>query len=154
MKIMIILSLVFFNFDALGEKQTKTAIIYNAELAEKLGADEYGMKMYVMAFLKKGPNRDQTDEVAQALQKAHMQNIQRMAKNGDLVLAGPFGENNIGMQGIYIFNVSTVAEAEALTATDPAIKAGRLVMELIPWYGSAAIMQVNEVGLTLAKKSF
>ena len=113
---------------------------YNAKLAQQLGADEYGMKMYVMAFLKKGPNRNQSAEEAQALQQAHMQNIQRMAKSGELVLAGPFGANDHGMQGIYIFNVSTTAEAEALTATDPAIKAGRMLMELIHWYGSAAIM--------------
>jgi len=82
-----------------------------------------------------------------------MANIMRMAKDGDLVLAGPFAANDQGMQGIYIFNVKTVAEAEALTATDPAIKAGRLVMELIPWYGSAAVMQVNELHQTLAKIS-
>lgn len=100
-----------------------------------------------------GPNRDQSEEEAAELQKAHMANIMRMAKDGDLVLAGPFAANDQGMQGIYIFNVKTVAEAEALTATDPAIKAGRLVMELIPWYGSAAVMQVNELHQTLAKIS-
>ncbi len=59
----------------------------------------------VMAFLKKGPNRDQSPDEAAQLQQAHMANIKRMAENGDLVLAGPFGANELGMQGIYIFNV-------------------------------------------------
>ncbi len=127
---------------------------FNHALAEKLGADDYGMKMYVMAFLKKGPNRNHTPEAAAELQQAHMANIKRMAESGELVLAGPFAENDTGIQGIYIFNVTTIAEAERLTNTDPAIQAGRLVMELIPWYGSAALMQVNEIGATLAKKSF
>ena len=31
---------------------------YDAALAAKLKADENGMKVYVMAFLKAGPNRD------------------------------------------------------------------------------------------------
>ena len=54
------------------------------------------------------------------------------------MLAGPF-EDSGELRGIYIFDVRTVAEAEALTKTDPAIQAGSLVMELHPWYGSAAL---------------
>jgi hypothetical protein len=55
------------------------------------------------------------------------------------------------LRGIYIFDVATVAEAEALTRTDPAIQAGQLVMELHPWYGSAALMMVNEVHAKIQK---
>jgi hypothetical protein len=58
------------------------------------------------------------------------------------------------IRGIYIFNVSTIEEARQLTATDPAIKAGRLVMELHPWYGSAALKQVNTLHVSIAEKSF
>ncbi len=42
-------------------------------------------------------------------------------------------------RGIYIFDVRSVEEAKKLMETDPAIKAGSLVMELHPWYGSAAL---------------
>ena len=35
---------------------------FNPELATQLGADDYGMKKYTMAFLKKGPNRDISPE--------------------------------------------------------------------------------------------
>jgi hypothetical protein len=45
-----------------------------------------------------------------------------------------------------------VAEAEALTRTDPAIQAGSLVMELHPWYASAALMMVNDVHTRIEKK--
>jgi len=117
---------------------------YDAALAAKLKADEYGMRVYVMALLKAGPNRNRTPEEARRLQAAHMANINRMAAEGKLVLAGPF-EDDGNLQGIYIFDVRTVAEAEALTRTDPAIQAGSLVMELHPWYGSAALMMVNEI---------
>lgn len=127
---------------------------YNEALAQELGADDYGMKMYVMAILKAGPNQDQTPEEAAKLQQAHMENIGRMAKSGDLVVAGPFAKNELGFRGIYVFNVKTIEEAKSLTESDPAIQAGRLAMELIPWYSSAALMQVPEVATTLAKKSF
>ncbi len=52
------------------------------------------------------------------------------------------------VSGIYIFNVETVKEAKKLTETDPVIIFGSLVMELKPWYGSAALMEVNEIHKT------
>ncbi len=124
---------------------------YNAEKAKKYGADDYGMKKYVFAFLKRGPNRSLPEEEANALQAAHLRNIGKMAKEGKLVLAGPFFGND-DLRGVYIFNVPTLEEAKQLTETDPAIKAGSLVMELKEWYGSAALMEVNEIGLSLMKK--
>ncbi|MFC3195394.1 YciI family protein [Marinicella sediminis] len=127
---------------------------YDEQLAQKLGADEYGMKMYVMALLKSGPNRPEDVDRARALQQAHMENIKRLASEKVLVLAGPFGANDADLRGIYVFDVQTIEEARTLTESDPAIQAGSLVMELIPWYGSAALMQVNELSLKLAKKSF
>jgi uncharacterized protein YciI len=117
---------------------------YDSTYAAALGADEYGMKAYVMAFLKAGPNRDMDSAQAAELQRGHMDNINRMAEEGKLVLAGPFLHDG-DLRGIYVFNVATVEEAEALTNTDPAIQAGSLVMELIPWYGSAALMDVNNL---------
>ena len=127
-----------------------TANAFDSVLAEKLGADEYGMKSYVMAFLKAGPNRDQDSATAVELQKAHRANISRLADEGKLVLAGPFLDDG-EIAGIFIFNVATVEEAKQLTESDPAIKAGRLVMELHPWYGSAALVQVNDLHKVLKK---
>ena len=124
---------------------------YDAALAAKLGADDIGMKTYVMAFLKAGPNRNRPREEAQKLQAAHRANINRLAAEGKLVLAGPFADDGV-LRGIYIFDVKTVAEAEALTNSDPAIQAGQLVMELHPWYGSAGLMMVNDIHSRIEKK--
>jgi len=123
---------------------------YDAALAARLKADDEGMRTYVMAFLKAGPNRERPSDEAQKLQAAHRANIRRLAAEGKLVLAGPFADNG-ELRGIYIFDVATVAEAETLTRTDPAILAGQLVMELHPWYGSAALMMVNEVHSKIQK---
>ena len=129
----------------------ETLIKYDSTMAYEFGADEYGMKQYVMAFLKRGPNRSQDSTTAANLQRAHLDNITRLANEGKLVLAGPFLDNG-ELRGIYIFNVKSVDEAKQLTDTDPAIKAGRLVMELHPWYGSAALMNVNDLHKKLSKK--
>jgi len=132
--------------------QEQAEPIYDEKLASELGADNYGMKQYVIAFLKAGPNRDMDEDEAIKIQRAHLDNIRRMAESGDLVLAGPFMDDG-EISGIYLFNVSTIEEARSLTETDPAIEAGRLQMELHPWYGSAALLKVNEIHASISKES-
>lgn len=125
---------------------------YDSLLAKKLGSDDYGMKAYVMAFLKAGPSRDLDSSAAAQLQEAHLKNIFRMADEGKLIVAGPFLDDT-DIRGIYIFDVPTVEEAKKLTETDPAIKAGSLVMELHPWYGSAALPLLLPIHKKLEKKA-
>jgi uncharacterized protein YciI len=146
----IICSIIVFIITGCSENN-KDSSAYDEQLSLKLEADEYGMRRYVIAFLKAGSNRGQDSTTAMQLQKAHLDNITRLADEGKLVLAGPFLENQ-ELRGIYIFAVSTVEEARELTATDPAIKEGRLVMELHPWYGSAALMKLNNIHKKLSKK--
>jgi uncharacterized protein YciI len=151
----VILSFALFMACGKQEQNTsnfKVASGYDSIMAQKYGADDYGMKQYVMAFLKRGTNDTISKERSATLQKAHLENIQRMAKEGKLVVAGPFLDRG-DLRGVYIFNVTSVEEAKALTETDPAIKANTLSMELKPWYGSAALMLVNEYHEKFSKKS-
>ncbi len=152
--VIVVIAVCFLS--ACGSKSEESSITpkpkdsYDAGLAQKLGADDYGMRQYVMAFLKAGPNRDQDEDEAIRLQKAHRENIRRLASEGKLALAGPFMDDG-EFRGIFVFNVATIEEARALTESDPAVKAGRLALELHPWYGSAALMQVNETHKKLTK---
>ncbi|WP_105102342.1 YciI family protein [Microbulbifer pacificus] len=148
----LILTLMSLSTGALSAEVTKEKPAFDPQLAKELGADEYGMHKYVMALLKAGPHRDQDPGTAAELQRAHMANIQRLADEGVLVLAGPFLDG-VELRGIYVFDVDTVEEAQKLTETDPAVQAGRLVMELHPWYGSAALKKINQLHGTLAKQS-
>ncbi|MEP4532007.1 MAG: YciI family protein [Cyclobacteriaceae bacterium] len=125
---------------------------YDSLMAAKVGADQYGMRKYVMAFLKAGPERSQSKAEADSIQRAHLNNIKAMAEDGKLVLAGPFMDNS-EIRGIYIFAVESIEEAEKLTKTDPAIVSGRLVMDLRPWYGSAGLMKINEIHSQISKIS-
>jgi uncharacterized protein YciI len=114
---------------------------YDEALVKKLGADEFGMKNYVLVILKTGENKTTDKEELNKLFRGHMENIQRLVKEGKLIVAGPFGDNNLTWRGLFIFDVETVEEARELVQTDPAVKAKLFDVDLVPWYGSAALKE-------------
>lgn len=85
-----------------------------------------------LAFLERGSFTPPSKEAAEELQKAHLANINRLAEMKKLIVAGPFGDNG-QLRGIFVFKVGSLEEAKLLTETDPAVKAGRLVLDLHPW---------------------
>ncbi len=111
---------------------------YHKALADSLGSDEYGMKMYVLVILKTG-SATFDKKITDSLFNGHMANIARLASEGKLVVAGPLKQNDKNYRGIFIFNVKTIEEANKLLITDPAVNAKILDSELYEWYGSAAL---------------
>ena len=135
-------------------KQATPKVKYDAKLAKKLGADEYGMKNYVFVILKTGPKSGEIKgKELDDIFAGHMANIGRLANESKLAVAGPFGKNDKGYRGLFIFNVATVEEAQELVETDPAVKAGILIAEMTPWYGSASLMVTPEIHKKIAKKN-
>lgn len=127
---------------------------YDAELARQLGADEYGMKNYVLVILKTGPNdaavkgKEREDIFA-----GHLANIRRLGDEGKLVVAGPFGKNENAFRGLFILNVAGIEEAQKIAATDPAVKAGVFVLDFYPWYGSASLMATPGIHKKISKRN-
>lgn len=89
-QIIIILNLLFCMHDIQAQ-----ATGYDSTLARRLGADEYGMKSYVLVLLKKGPYTAKNKVESDSLFRGHMDNMNRLANEGKLVLAGPFGKNEL-----------------------------------------------------------
>lgn len=86
-----------------------------------------------LAFLVRGDKwTPEKTPATEAIQKAHMDNINRLAESKKLVVAGPFGDNGT-LRGIFVFRVNSIEEARELAATDPAVKAGRLALQIHPW---------------------
>ena len=135
-------------------KSNAVNLQYDAELAKTLGADEFGMKNYVIVILKTGPRDVEfKGKERDTIFTGHMANIGRLAEDGKLAVAGPFGKNNKGFRGMFIFNVATVEEAQKLVETDPAVKSGILIADMTPWYGSASLMATPEIHKKISKAS-
>jgi uncharacterized protein YciI len=129
------------------------AAVYDAALAKRLGADEHGMRHYVLVILKTGPKRMPEGKERDAMFAGHFANIGRLAKEGKLAVAGPFSDDPAGWRGLFVFAVDDVDEARRLTETDPVIRNGEMVAEYHSWYGSAATMLVAELHEKLTPKT-
>lgn len=145
---LLVFGLLSFSAFAQDSKKPKNPK-FDKKLAQRLGADKNGMKQYVFATLKRGTKKFEEAERATLL-KGHMEFINSTAKAGKLVLAGPFGDDK-DVRGIYIFDLRTVEEAQKMIEADPSIKAGLFEVELRPWYGTAALMEVLKIHETITE---
>jgi uncharacterized protein YciI len=143
--LILIVILSYVNFYA------QDTVVFNENLAKSLKSDEFGMKKYVFCILKTGTNTTATKEERTKFFEGHMANINKLADDGKLVLAGPFMKNDRNYRGIFIFNVETLEEAQILVNLDPAVQAKIFEAELTPWYGSAAIQEVSKIHKTIQK---
>ena len=112
---------------------------FAARFARAQSEPKYKMTNYVVGLLRKGPRwtAESTPET-KAIQAGHMENIRKMASDGKLVVAGPFSDN-ADLRGMFIFHGPSMDEARTLVDADPAVKAGRLVVDLHPWFAGAGL---------------
>ena len=98
-------------------------------------ADTVLMQQYFIAFLKRGPNRAHSKAETDSLQNLHLQHLGRMYELGYADISGPFGDDG-EIRGITIYNTPTLEMADSLARLDPMVKAGRLVIEIHPWWAA------------------
>lgn len=124
---------------------------YDEALATKFGADEYGMRRYVLVILKTGPSPLPAGPERDEMFRGHFANMKRLSEQGLLVLAGPL-DGVDGWRGLFVFAVADIEEARKLAATDPVLIRGEMVAEYHRYYGSAALIGLGAVHERLGKK--
>lgn len=109
------------------------------EKGSSWGAPPPGMAVYYMGILRRGPSwtPEKTPET-ERIQAGHMAHIRAMAETGKLVGAGPFGDDG-EIRGLFIFRTDSLEEATRLAGADPAVKAGRLKLDIHPWWGPVGV---------------
>jgi uncharacterized protein YciI len=95
---------------------------------------------FIFGFLMIGPTTTHTPAQVKEIQAGHLAYMDELHKQGKLVAAGPFGDGS-DFRGIVIYRVKNVEEAKQLAAKDPAVKAGRLVIDARPWMTFKGILK-------------
>ena len=111
-----------------------SSVVLFAQQAKPMN-EAYDMKTYYLVFLKKGPNRTQDSVTTAKIQEQHLAHLTKMHEDKKMCLAGPLMDN-IDIRGICVYNTATQEEAKNLAESDPAVKSGRLVVEIHPWYSA------------------
>ena len=135
---------------AFADSPPATRPAYDASLAKALGANENGMRGYVLVILKTGPNRVPNGPERDEMFKGHFANINRRAEEGTLVMAGPL-DGADGWRGMFIFAVTSIDEAKTLVATDPVVIKGEMVPEYHTLYSTAGLVAIPEMHKKLVK---
>jgi uncharacterized protein YciI len=94
----------------------------------------------VVGFLMRGPNSQQPESELQTIQNGHLAYMSTLQRQGKLLVAGPFQDDSV-WSGIVMYRVGSVDEAKQLAAGDPAVKAGRLVIDAHPWVTFKGILK-------------
>jgi uncharacterized protein YciI len=124
---------------------------YDAELAKSLGGNDNGMRSYVLVILKTGPRKMPEGDARKDMFKGHFANMERLAKDKKLALAGPL-DGVDGWRGVFVMAVPDIEQAKTLVDTDPVIVNGEMVAEYHKFFSSAGLMMVNEVHNKIIKK--
>jgi uncharacterized protein YciI len=95
--------------------------------------EEMTMQKYFIVFLKSGPERSQNSEEAARLQQEHLQYLGNLYEEGVIVLNGPTGDAG-DIRGFSVYSTATIEDAERLASSDPMVQAGRLEVEVKPWW--------------------
>jgi uncharacterized protein YciI len=87
-------------------------------------------KTYSFVFLHKKESVEQMPkEQLDKIMEGHLANIERLAKEGKLIVAGPFDAGG----GIFVLNTTSTEEATRWLSTDPGVQANRWDIEILPY---------------------
>ncbi|HXZ63968.1 MAG TPA: YciI family protein [Streptosporangiaceae bacterium] len=90
-------------------------------------------------LLRRDDAPELTAEDEDALQDAHLAHLAELHEAGVLLAAGPLQDRNASLRGLLIFSVDA-DEARSLLERDPAVRAGRFDVVVLPWLVPAGAM--------------
>jgi len=132
MKTNLVIVLAIFVFGC-NNKSSNSTLKSDSTITAQDTSQKFQMKQYWLVFLYKGAHRNQDSAAAAMIQNAHTKNIERLAKIGKIVLAGPMGYDK-DLRGIFIMDCKDSTETAYYIKTDTAIVTGRLRFEIHPWW--------------------
>ena len=91
------------------------------------------MRTFTFVYILTGPATELDPKTQQEAFAGHFSNMTRMAEEGDLLVAGPYGpmKSDPNLRGLWIFTTDSTDRALELASTDPPGKLGIFVFEAV-----------------------
>lgn len=100
-------------------------------------------KHYLVLLMRPEDPPTFSDEEGAKIQSAHLGHLHKLWVDGDALIAGPFEvPDDERMRGLVLFRGDLATEeVKALAESDPAVKAGRLEVKVLPWWHGEGFIQ-------------
>ena len=111
------------------------------------GSADPPARSYTLVLIKTGPNSGQLSaEETRTLFAGHFANMQRMAEERQLLMAGPFGEtrHDPALRGIFVLDTGDLDRAREIASTDPPTQAGIFVLDFHALSTDAPLCAMHE----------
>jgi uncharacterized protein len=92
------------------------------------------LENYTFVLLRRGPRAfEYTEAELEEIQRGHLAFLDEMREQGHLLLSGPFRDQEDETKRGFCVYRTGLAETRRLSEDDPAIRAGRMTVEVMTW---------------------
>jgi len=94
------------------------------------------LEAFELVLLRRPPGTpDYPDEELERIQREHLAHLAGLRATGQVVTNGPVdGPSDPSLRGLAFYRTGSLEESRQLAENDPAVRAGRLAVEIMTWY--------------------
>ena len=94
------------------------------------------LEAFELVLLRRPDNATEyPDEEIDRIQREHLAFYAGLRESGDVVTNGPVnGQPDPSLRGLTFYRTGSLERSRQLAENDPAVRAGRLVVEIMTWY--------------------
>jgi uncharacterized protein len=94
------------------------------------------LEAFELVLLRTPENAPAYDDAELArIQAEHLAHHDRLRESGQVVTNGPVTDQpDTSLRGVAFYRTGSLEQARQLAEADPAVRAGRLVVEIMTWY--------------------
>ena len=102
------------------------------------------LEAFELVLLRTPENAPRYDDAElQRIQAEHLAHHARLRESGQVVTNGPVSDQpDVSLRGLTFYRTGSLEESRQLAEADPAVRAGRLAVEIMTWYCSPASLRL------------
>jgi uncharacterized protein len=109
------------------------------------------LEAFELVLLRTPENAPRYDDVdLERIQAEHLAYHARLRESGQVVTNGPVRDQpDVSLRGLAFYRTGSLQESRRLAEADPAVRAGRLAVEIMTWYCAPGTMSKPGRAVTL-----